>query len=169
MYESTYSHIFGNHLYMPNTFQTLPNLSVFGAQDKKAKNYIRETDTHIGIIRQLVLAFIIIWQAGKLIFLPIPTFLGARSASQRILQNTRCADQLSKLLVNICKNAQECRRIFGIWPFSKNTRLCGAGLILIYRKIFMRARNYINNSRSNHNLLGNIFSLSTLVITKNLC
>ncbi len=40
--------------------------------------------------------------------------------------NPKCADQLLRLLVNLCENAGEQRWIFHIWLFSGNTRMrCG--------------------------------------------
>ncbi len=47
----------------------------------------------------------------------------------------QCADQFSRLLVNLCENIRECRRIFGIRLFSlENSRMCGSSFTLMIVK-----------------------------------
>ncbi len=90
---------------MSNTFLTLPNLLVFCTWNKGGKN------------------------------LPIPSFLGARSESQRILANTECVDQFLRLLINECENVWEHRQVFGcsgphMWYLANIELLNGKFLIM---------------------------------------
>ncbi len=75
MCRSVYSYVFSNHLYVPNTFLALLNLSVFSTRDHVGKN------------------------------LPIPTFLGARSESQRMLDmgisSRNCLSVNVRMQINI--------------------------------------------------------------------
>ncbi len=50
--------------------------------------------------------------------------------NRRILVNTVCESQFSRLLVNLCEDARECWQIFGIRLFLENWPTCGYLLIL---------------------------------------
>ncbi len=51
--------------------------------------------------------------------------------NRRILANTLWESQFSQLLINLCENAPECWRIFGIRLFSENWRMRGSTFRLV--------------------------------------
>ncbi len=61
-------------------------------------------------------------------FSALPNFQKRRILA-RILANTVCESQFSRLLVNLCENTRERRQIFGIRLFSEDWRMWGFAFI----------------------------------------
>ncbi len=67
--------------------------------------------------------------------------------NRRILANTLCESQFPRLLVNLCENARECWRLFGIHIFSENWRMCGSAFIsLMFENHFKKFWNISKNT-----------------------